>query len=461
MTVSWPHWKGSGRLPGIGAICIGFTLGSYAVSGAIPSGAAPIHPSSQLQGVSCPAVRICVAVGTSSPDEYGGIMRTLVEVFGGKSWSIQPSPTVGSWSGLFGVSCPTAGFCVGVGYDSIGEVASTEVAQKTLIEAYNGRSWSVMPSTNPGLSSKKVKPCSSPTALKCETVQPPADGADRLSGVACATRSLCVAVGQATSAADYPLGQPLIEVYHGSKWSAARSPSVLGGGDLEGVSCANARFCMAVGSSGSGTLVEAFDGKSWSVVPSPNKATNFYNLLSGVSCASRASCHAVGYYYLSKSAGEIPLAESYTGTSWTLDSIATPPAGGQLNGISCATSNSCVAVGLSFSAHDGESLAYTMNAGPWTSANSAAVPGSSQPGLAAVSCASAHSCIAVGSHYGGNSNYLTTTEVFNGDLWSQLSSDNVTLRLCARALARPDGRPSVQDTGGRCASRGPAGGRTA
>ena len=57
--------------------------------------------------------------------------------------------------------------------------------------------------------------------------------------------------------------------------------------------------------------------------------------------------------------------------------------------------------------------------------SAAAVPQSSQPGLAAVSCASAHSCVAVGSHYGGSSNYLTTTEVFNGDLWSLLLSGNV------------------------------------
>ncbi len=425
MRIPLLRWRRSRRSVAVGAVFIGFALGSCTLSGTAPSGAALIHASSEFQDVSCPAARFCVAVGTSSPDEYGGTMRTLVEVFGGQSWSIPPSPTVGTWSGLFGISCPSRTFCAAVGYESIGKVANTQVAQRTLIETYNGRSWSVAPSPSPGVSTKTVTPCASPTALKCETVQPPPDGADRLTGVSCATRSMCVAVGQAMSVADYPRGQPLIETYQHSKWTAVRSPTVPGGGGLQGVSCAGPRYCVAVGSSGTATLLEVFKGKSWSVVPSPNQATTFYDLLSGVSCASAVSCHAVGYTYVSKSAGETPLAESYSGTGWTLDSVATAPGGGQLNGISCATSNTCVTVGVSFPGFDGASLVYTMKGNAWSSAPSAAVPQSSQPGLAALSCASAHSCVAVGSHYGGTSNYLTTTEDFNGDQWSLIPSRNV------------------------------------
>jgi hypothetical protein len=332
---------------------------------------------------------------------------------------------MGSRSSLIGVSCPTARFCVAVGYRAIGSEGNTEVAQKTLIESYDGHSWSALPSPNPGVSTKKVKPCSSPTAAKCETVEPPVDGADQLFGVSCATHSECVAVGQTTIAADYPSGQPLIEIYDGTKWSAVRTATIPGGGDLQGVSCPGRRFCMAVGSSGSTTLTEVFDGKSWSVVPSPNETTPFYSLLSGVSCASTVSCKAVGYYYVSKTAGESPLAESYTGTDWTLDSVARPPGGGQLNGISCATSKSCVAVGVSFAGSDGANLAYSVLGDAWTPAPSAAAYDGSQPGLASASCVSSHSCVAVGSHYGGSSDYLTTTEVFHGDLWSLLPSRNV------------------------------------
>jgi hypothetical protein len=420
MRTSQPRWNRCGELRALGALCIGLILCSYTFWGSTPSGAAPIRASSEFQGISCPVPRFCVAVGTKSPNEYGKTMNTLVEVLRGTSWSIRPSPTVGSWSGLFGTSCPTVRFCVAVGSTLIGKVANTSVAQRTLIETYNGTSWSVTPSPDPGVSSEKVKPCDSSTALKCETVQPPVDGADRLSGVSCASRSMCVAVGQRTSASDKQVGQPLIEAYGGSKWSTVSSPTVPGGGDLQGVSCASARFCVAVGSSGSTTLAEVFDGKSWSVVASPNEATPFYNLLSGVSCTRVDFCQAVGYYYISKAAGESPLAESYTRAGWTLDTVPTPSGGGQLDGTSCATTNSCVAVGVSFSGFGGASLAYTVKGHTWITAPSAAVPGSSQPGLAAVSCATAHSCVAVGSHYGGYSNYLTTTEVFNGDLWSPM-----------------------------------------
>jgi hypothetical protein len=178
-------------------------------------------------------------------------------------------------------------------------------------------------------------------------------------------------------------------------------------------------------------LVEVFDGQSWSVVPSPNETTKFYDLLSGISCASVRSCDAVGYDYVSKSAGEVPLAESYTGAGWTLDSVAAPTGGGQLDGISCAASNSCMAVGVSFPGFDGASLAYTVKGNTWMSAPSAAVPQTSEPGLVAVSCAAARSCVAVGSHYGGSSNYLTTSEVFNGDLWSLMPSRNVATTTVA------------------------------
>ncbi len=442
MKMPLPRSKRSGRSLALRTFCIGLTLGnSCLIFGSNPSEASPVHASSEFQGVSCPAARFCVAVGTSSPDEYGQTMSTLTAILRGKSWSIRNVPRVGSWSGLFGVSCPAVRFCVAVGYGSIGKVANTEVAQKTLIETYNDRSWSVVPSANPGLSSNKVKPCSSPTAVICETVHPPADGADRLSGVACASRSDCVAVGQSMSVADYPKGQPLIETYHGSKWSAAASPTVPSGGDLQGVSCTGLRFCVAVGSSGSATLVEVFDGKSWSIVPSPNETTPFYSVLSAVSCTSAISCHAVGYSYVSKSAGEAPFAESYTGTGWTLDTLGSPPGGGQLNGISCVTSNSCVAVGVSFPEPDGASLAYTRNGNAWTLSPSAAIAQTSQPGLTAVSCVSAHSCAAVGSHYGASSNVLTTTEVFNGQRWSLLPSRNVTATIdSASRSPAPEGR---------------------
>ena len=70
--------------------------------------------------------------------------------------------------------------------------------------------------------------------------------------------------------------------------------------ELLGVSCVSATDCLAVGdqtnlSSGrSLTLVQSWNGSTWSTVPSPN--ANGDNFLSGVSCTSAGFCAAVGKY---------------------------------------------------------------------------------------------------------------------------------------------------------------------
>ena len=64
--------------------------------------------------------------------------------------------------------------------------------------------------------------------------------------------------------------------------------------------------CVAVGSQYEGkkpkvshTLIESWNGTSWSVVPSPNYGkTKAINLLLGVSCVPSGLCAAVGYHNL-------------------------------------------------------------------------------------------------------------------------------------------------------------------
>ena len=77
-------------------------------------------------------------------------------------------------------------------------------------------------------------------------------------------------------------------------WSVVPSPSPAMFNDLYGVSCISASACTAVGNSGSGTLIESWDGTGWSVVPSPSPSATG-DWLSGVSCVSAAACMAVGY----------------------------------------------------------------------------------------------------------------------------------------------------------------------
>src|SRR5213594_2470128 len=85
------------------------------------------------------------------------------------------------------------------------------------------------------------------------------------------------------------------------QWPVVASPtSPTTDSGLNGVSCASASSCIAVGFylDGSGfsrTLIEKWDGTSWTAASSPN-ASSASNSLSGVSCASAGSCTAVGSY---------------------------------------------------------------------------------------------------------------------------------------------------------------------
>jgi hypothetical protein len=71
---------------------------------------------------------------------------------------------------------------------------------------------------------------------------------------------------------------------------------------LASVSCVSAAACTAVGyhdtSSQAQTLVESWDGTSWSTVPSRNPSVT--SLLASVSCASATTCTAAGSHQASK-----------------------------------------------------------------------------------------------------------------------------------------------------------------
>src|SRR5215472_1813433 len=97
-----------------------------------------------------------------------------------------------------------------------------------------------------------------------------------LNAVSCASARFCVAVGAHVGKAQGAVSHPLIETWNGTRWSIAAAPSVPRG-ELFGVSCPSATACAAVGfttppgGGNSSTLAERWDGTQWSVVPSPNR----------------------------------------------------------------------------------------------------------------------------------------------------------------------------------------------
>jgi hypothetical protein len=257
----------------------------------------------------------CVAVGAFSPP---GANQTLIQMWDGTTWSIVTSPNPGSTgynAQLYGVSCTSASFCFAVGGWDLLAGFSPNI---TLTEVWDGTSWSIVTSPTPNVTNNR--------------------GGALVFGVDCLSASFCMAVGE-TAGPDSPcplcpfgigISEPapllstLIEKWDGTSWSIISSPGLL----LYGVSCANPGFCMAVGyyeigSAPTGqpifqTLTEEWDGTNWSIVSSPNRSPVHNNFLVGVSCVSPSFCKAAGFDQPASYAGAVgsvqTLIEEYSPT---------------------------------------------------------------------------------------------------------------------------------------------------
>jgi hypothetical protein len=103
-----------------------------------------------------------------------------------------------------------------------------------------------------------------------------------------------------------------------------------------------------VGDSSVGAYSAAWNGTAWTaqaVLPVPSGASSVTP--TGVSCTSATACTAVGFSRESGSPdAELTLAEAWNGTSWSVQDTPNPAANSNaLEGVSCVTAGSCVAVG--------------------------------------------------------------------------------------------------------------------
>ena len=133
------------------------------------------------------------------------------------------------------------------------------------------------------------------------------------------------------------LPKTLVEHWDGTRWSTVPSPnpSIHNGQSdtnvLNSVAAISAQNVWAVGYTGingfngSGSLVEHWDGNSWTVVTSPNgvlPSFNFYNVLLGVSGSAANDVWAVGWNgYLLQPSLHRPTIQHWNGTSWSLTPV--------------------------------------------------------------------------------------------------------------------------------------------
>jgi hypothetical protein len=132
--------------------------------------------------------------------------------------------------------------------------------------------------------------------------------------------------------------------------------------------------------------------------------------LYGVSCASSSSCLAVG----TRSGGAGTLTERWNGTKWSVVPSPNLGSGGrQLLGVACASAKSCIAVGSFFAKGTNLPLAERWSGTKWSLLTVPAPAAATKTVLESVACPSASSCQAVGIS-GDN----TLAESWNGSKWS-------------------------------------------
>jgi hypothetical protein len=335
---------------------------------------------------------VCVVgVGVVSWLVTGGIGRavsppTTASSFAGTSPS--PFPTLPDAGTLYGVTCVSAGDCWAVGFSA---------GPQPLIVHYAGSRWAI--------------------------VGTPAPSSAQLTGVTCVNARDCWAVGNPGMFVAGGVTHSLIEHSAGGRWtvmstpSATADPSVV----LNGVTCASAGDCWAVGDSGNVNvtrqLIEHYTGSRWAVVASPNPGPDPFVVLNGVACVSAEGCWAVGY------SGNVnatrPLIEHYTEGGWVIVYTSNPSRGPfvALNGVTCV-GRVCWAVG---SSGIGNPTLVEQVTGSRLAISANSSEGVSQ----GVSCASAADCWAVGAADVGNSGGYsgeTLIEHYTGTGWLLISA---------------------------------------
>ena len=289
----------------------------------------PVAPSgasaSQLNAVTCTSTTACRAAGFYST--ASGTF-SLVEVWNGTSWTIQstPNPSGANETVLNGISCPSGtSVCTAVGY-AINSGAMSAVAQR-----WDGGAWSLQ-----------------------SVPLPSGASASRLDGVGCRGSNFCMAVGRYVASGR---AWSFSAMWDGSSWSLKSVPDPAGATKsvLLDVTCTGTTvICTAAGSSTSTgspeqTLVVRWNGTAWALQASPNPSGSESSVLHDVTCvdAEMTRCAAVGHWF--NGVTNLTLAERWNGSTWSLESTPNPTstAYSALEDAACRM-DTCLAVGWSY-----------------------------------------------------------------------------------------------------------------
>jgi hypothetical protein len=376
--------------------------GAVAGSGGWSVQASPNPPGaiySELSAVACPQPEECLAVGFSYAKSAGHTLP-LAERWNGTAWTLQHIPTLPTAGRTFlnGISCAAANRCIAVGF----AVTTKAPFIRVLAETWNGTTWAVQAAPQPG------------------------SGGAQFNGISCTAAGSCMAVG-GFNATQNTVEQPLTERWNGSGWAIVPTPNPQPnkyGSGLDGVSCTTASACTAVGSyfflELSDTLFALrWNGTRWAVQSQPNPGVQKLDEENGVSCTSASACTSVGYWTTFSASFQQPLAEAWNGSTWAHQPAPQPPGNHLLflNGVSCASAASCLAVGNWSPVAGGGvptyGLAERWNGTAWAVLRTPNPGGSGLTSLNAIACSSADQCVAVG-NYSAKTAGVTLVERYSG-----------------------------------------------
>lgn len=263
------------------------------------------------------------AVGISTPN-LTSLPKLLIEHWDGAKWSVVNSPSPGRTSALSSVrAVSSSNVWVAGGY-------ANQSASQGLIEHWDGKTWKVIPNSDPGSTNYGF------------------------GGLAIVSAKDIWATGSQSSDGGYTY-QTLTEHWDGKSWSVVTSPNPGGyTNGLGAVTAIDAKDVWAVGtyqnSSSSPTvhsLAEHWDGASWKVVTSPNEGSGA-NYIFSVAARASGDVWMVGYVFFPSQEQYRTLIEHWNGSQWRI--VRSPNRRGtyydELKGVT-AVSNTLWAVGTS------------------------------------------------------------------------------------------------------------------
>jgi hypothetical protein len=245
--------------------------------------APPTRIGTQIDGVSCPSVSLCVAV-----DGSGNVLTSTDPTGGRADWSIT-SVTPGEW--LAAVSCPTVQFCVAV--SGLGRVVVSN------------------------------DPLGGSGAWQAATIAPRG-----LTGISCPSASFCVAADNA--------GDVLVSTDPAGGAGAWTRSQVDPTGAITGVSCPTMKLCAATDYSANVVWSTDPNGGAW-IISHVDSEPNNPSLI-GITCPSVSLCVAAVSNY---GGGDLEISTDPTGgaSAWTRTHVddRNEPMGG-----TCASTSMCV-----------------------------------------------------------------------------------------------------------------------